>query len=243
MKAISEAARTSRASAPIARPSAAKASAATATAASQSGKRSQLRSMNSPRPASISRQTALEQTAARPAFSASRPVRDTSPRTSLAKAFSSRSPASIPAASSRVMNMSVTAAASATANALSDVLPPSSARASTLIGSPTTPSTSSEKARFSRASSAKEMTSSSCSRSGEPGASSLRASVRMRSARASPRTSKSCPRKLYSPPSEIRLSRSSASSAIRLVSAALARWTWASMVFSTNSFFAGSSAL
>ena len=63
--------------------------------------------------------------AARPAFSSSRPVRETSPRTSRGNAFSSRSSASVPAASSTVMNISETATASATANALSDVEPPS----------------------------------------------------------------------------------------------------------------------
>ena len=76
---------------------------------------------------SSARHTTTEQTAARPAFSTSRPVRDTSPRTSRENAFSSRSSASVPAASSSVMNISETATASATAKELSDVVPPSSA--------------------------------------------------------------------------------------------------------------------
>src|SRR5215207_9041450 len=74
MNASRDAARTSRVSAPIARPSAANASAPTASAANQSGKRPQSSSTNSPSPAIIKRQTATEQAAARPAFSASRPV-------------------------------------------------------------------------------------------------------------------------------------------------------------------------
>ncbi len=123
------------------------------------------------------------------------------------------------------MNISETLAASATANAFNEVLPPSSARAFTRIGSPTTASTSSENARFSRASSPNSITSSSCSRSGAPAGSPSRASLRSVSARASPSTSKSWPRNEYSPPSLIRSSRSSASSAIRSVSAPLARCT------------------
>ena len=62
------------------------------------------------------------------------------------------------------MNISDTAAASATANSSSDVLPPFSDVADTLIGSPTTFSTSSEKDRLSRARSVKSITSSSCLR-------------------------------------------------------------------------------
>ena len=113
MNASSEAARTSRVSAPIASPSAAKASAPAASATTHSGKRPQSRSTNRPRPASINSDTATEHTAARPAFSTSSAVRDTRPRTSREKAFSSRSSASVPAASSSVMNISETATASA----------------------------------------------------------------------------------------------------------------------------------
>ena len=49
------------------------------------------------------------------AFSASRAVRETSPRTSRAYVFSSRSSASMPAASRRATNMSETVTAMATA--------------------------------------------------------------------------------------------------------------------------------
>ena len=56
-------------------------------------------------------------------------MRDTSPRTSRGKAFSSRSSASVPAASSSVMNISETAAAIATANESSEVVLPVSALA------------------------------------------------------------------------------------------------------------------
>ena len=76
---------------------------------------------------------------------------DTSPRTSRENAFSSRSIASMPAASSSVMNISDTLAASATAKSSSDVRPPLSDLADTLIGSPTTFRTSSENDRLSRA--------------------------------------------------------------------------------------------
>ena len=69
----------------------------------------------------MTRHTITEQAAASPAFSASRPVFETSPRTSRENAFSSRSRASVPAASSSVMNMSETATASATANDVSEV--------------------------------------------------------------------------------------------------------------------------
>ena len=51
-------------------------------------------------------------------------MRDTSPRTSRANAFSSRSSASVPAASSSVTNISDTVTATATANESSGVLPP-----------------------------------------------------------------------------------------------------------------------
>ena len=121
MNASSDAARTSRVSAPIARPSAAKASAPRPPRRPRAGSAPSPGPRTGPSPASIRRQTASEQTAASPAFSSSRPVRDTRPRTSREKAFSSRSSASVPAASSSVMNMSETATASATANELSEV--------------------------------------------------------------------------------------------------------------------------
>ena len=70
------------------------------------------------------------------------------------------------------MNISETATASATANELSEVVPPSSGVAFTRIGSPTTASTSSEKARFSRASRPNVITRSSSARSAEPAGSS-----------------------------------------------------------------------
>ena len=70
------------------------------------------------------------------------------------------------------MNISETATASATANELSEVAPPSSAVAFTRIGSPTTASTSSENERFSRASLPNAITRSSSARSGEPAGSS-----------------------------------------------------------------------
>ena len=196
MKASSEAARTSRVSAPIARPSAANASAASASAASQSGKRPQSRSTKSPSPASINSDTATEQTVARPAFSTSSAGARHEPADEARRRRSPRARArACPAASSSVMNMSETATASATANELSEVVPPSSAVASTWIGSPTTFSTSSEKARFSRASPAKR------DHAVELGAlRRARAAGRRAppsgspSERCSPSTSKSCPR-------------------------------------------------
>ena len=119
-------ARTSRVSAPIARPRAANASAPAPIAATQRRNRPQSSETKRPSPASISRQIASEQTAASPAFSSSSAVRDTRPRTSRRKAFSSRSSASAPAASRRVMNISDTATAIAIANELSGVVAPSS---------------------------------------------------------------------------------------------------------------------
>ena len=175
MKASSEAARTSRVRPPIASPSAANASAPTASAASQSGKRLQSMSTNRLRPATITRQTTTEHTAASAAFSASSPVFDTRPRTSRENAFSSRSSASVPAASSSVMNISDTVSASATANDVSEVVPPFSAVAFTRIGSPTTASTSSENDRFSRASRPNAITRSSWARSVGAGRELLRA--------------------------------------------------------------------
>ena len=195
MNASSEAARTSRVSAPIARPRAAKASADAASAASQSGKRPQSSSMNSPSPPSISRQTTTEQAAASAAFSTSKPVRDTSPRTSRAKAFSSRSSASVPAASSTVTNISETATASATANELSEVVPPSITCERTRIGSPTTDRTSSENDRLSRASSREvDHALDLGADTRDPAAARLRASRRICSDRSRPSTSKSWPR-------------------------------------------------
>ena len=194
MNASREAARTSRVSAPMASPRAANPTAPAASASTQSGKRPQSRSTNRPRPTSISRQAVAEHSAARPAFSTSSAVRDTRPRTRRGNAFSSRSSASVPEASSSVMNISDTATASATANELSELRPPSSERALTLIGSPTTASTSSEKERFSRASSAKLTTRSTSSRWGDPGGSSLCALRRIRSARWRPRMLMSWPR-------------------------------------------------
>ena len=141
------------------------------------------------------------------------------------------------------MNISETATASATANEVSDVVPPSSAVAFTRIGSPTTASTSSENERFSRASLPNAITRSSSARSGEPAGSSARACARICSARSRPSTSKYCPRKEYSPPVLIRSSSLSASSATRFVSAAFADCTCALIVFSTNWRLAGSSAL
>ena len=79
------------------------------------------------------------------------------------------------------MNISETLAASATANSSSDVRPPFSDLADTLIGSPTTFSTSSENDRLSRARSVKSITSSTCLRCG--GRQVVRASLRICSAR------------------------------------------------------------
>ena len=78
----------------------------TASAASQTGVRLQPRSRNATSTASITAASAQAQSPARPIFSASSPVRETSPRTSRPNACSSRSSASMPAASSTVTNMS-----------------------------------------------------------------------------------------------------------------------------------------
>ena len=78
------------------------------------------------------------------------------------------------------MNISETAVASATANALSDVSPPSRAVALTRIGSPTTFSTSSENERLSSARRANAIVWSTFARPGDPGGSSLRACSRFR---------------------------------------------------------------
>ena len=120
-------------------------------------------------------------------------MRDTSPRTSRANAFSSRSSASVPAASSRVTNISDTATASATANELSEVVPPLITCERTRIGSPTTDSTSSENDRLSRASLEKSITLHLGPTPG-PGGRSRRASRRISSERLRPSTSKSWPR-------------------------------------------------
>ena len=69
------------------------------------------------------------------------------------------------------------------------------------------------------------------------------AAANISSERSSPRMVKSWPRKWYSPPVLISFSRSSASEAIRLVSAALAVCTSALIVLSTYWRLAGSSAL
>ncbi len=140
------------------------------------------------------------------------------------------------------MNISVTVTASAMANELSEVEPPLTTSAFTLIGSPTAASTSSEKVRFSCARLEKRITSSTRARSG-PGGRSARASRRIRAEFWRPRTSISLPRKRYSPPLLISSSRETASPAIRRVSAALAACTCERIVFSTYWRLAGSSAL
>ena len=122
MNASSDAARTSRASPPIATPSAANATAAKASASSHAGVRLQPRSRNATSTASITAASAHAHRPARPIFSASSPLRDTSPRTSRPNAFSSRSSASIPAASSSVTNISEITTATSTPKTSSDAL-------------------------------------------------------------------------------------------------------------------------
>ena len=196
MKASSEAARTSRVSAPIASPSAAKASAPTAPARRARAGSGPSRGPRTGRgrPASAGRPTS-EQTAASPAFSTSRPVRDTSPRTSRENAFSSRSSASVPAASSSVMNISETATASATANDAERGGAAVERRApSTLIGSPTDGQHVVREVEVLARELAKAITWSSCvALAASPGGSSARASRRIASERSRPSTSKSWP--------------------------------------------------
>ena len=93
------------------------------------------------------------------------------------------------------MNIIETATASATANELSELRPPWSERARTLIGSPTTASTSSEKERLSRASFAKPSTRSISSRCGEFAGRSCCALRRIASDSSRPRMPMSWPRK------------------------------------------------
>ena len=97
MKARSETARTSRAAAPSAAPTAARAAPPRRIAASQRGKRHQWRGTNRARPASIRRVTRRPTATPRPTFSVSRAPREIRPRVSRGNAFSSRSSASEPA--------------------------------------------------------------------------------------------------------------------------------------------------
>ena len=200
MIARSDAARTSRASAPIATPSAPNAAAAAASARIQSGSRLHGRVTNSDSPASSTSATSPEQMPASPIFSTSRPVWDTIPRTIRRNAFSSRSSASAPAASSRVMNMSVTVTAIAAANAPSGVFPPFTTVESTWIGVPTALSTPVASPRFWRASTAKSTTCFSPRSSADPLGRCEAVALSTDSVRRRPRTSNELPAKLKLPP-------------------------------------------
>ena len=113
--ASSDAARTSRASPPMATPSALKAS-APAEQREQPQRRLRPRDRDErAQPATISAASANAHSAASTTFSASSSRRVTRPRTSRPNACSSRSSASIPAASRTVTNMSETVTATATA--------------------------------------------------------------------------------------------------------------------------------
>src|SRR5437588_470510 len=120
--ASSDAARTSRASAPMATPSAPKASEPTASASSHSPTRLQSSGTNALTPASNANETTRPQAAASRPFSASSTSRETSPRTSRASACSSRSSASAPAASRAHTNIIEMLTATTTAKVSSGVL-------------------------------------------------------------------------------------------------------------------------
>ena len=157
-KASSEAARTSRASAPIATPSAPKPIAPPARATSQRAKRPQSSATKIPMPQSMTRVTTKAHAAASATFSPSSPRRETSPRTSRPNACSSRSSASMPEASRTVTNMSDTVTETATAKASSGVRWPAITVRLTASGWPTAASTLSDRPRLSMAICAKSMT-------------------------------------------------------------------------------------
>ena len=102
-------------------------------------------------PTVITSPTTKAHRAARPIFSVSSASRETSPRTSRANAFSSRSSASIPAASSTVTNISERATDTATAKSLSGTLDPLSTVRLTVSGEPTERRTASVRPRLSMA--------------------------------------------------------------------------------------------
>ena len=192
-KASSEAARTSRASAPMATPSAPKASAPSASAGSQRAKRPHSSSTNSPIPHSSARPTTNAHAALSATFSPSSAVRDTSPRTSRPKAWSSRSRASSPAASRTVTNISEMVTDTAMAKALSDVRRPDRTVRRRAIGWPTESSTAPDRPRLSIATPAKSATRRTPRASGEPGGSRRSASRSRACERCRPSTSKRCP--------------------------------------------------
>ena len=117
-------------------------------------------------PHSISRQTASAHSAASSTFSDSRPVRETSPRTSRPNACCSRSSASRPAASSSATNISETVTATATKNELSEVVAPLTLVCLTSTGEPIVARIGLETSRLSAASRAKRATCVSATRSG-----------------------------------------------------------------------------
>ena len=166
MKASSDAARTSFAAPPIAAPNAAKPAPPATIAGIQSANRPQSRSTKRPRPASIRSVTTTATTTPSRTFSPSSADFETSPRVSLAKAFSSRSSASEPATSSTVTNISVIVAATAIANVSRLGVSPETTSLSTLIGWETELSRSPATPRFSAARWLKRITESSSSRSG-----------------------------------------------------------------------------
>ena len=122
--ASSEAARTSRASAPIAMPSAPNPMAPDASAITHKPARDQSRLTNAPIPASIARASTNAQPAASTSFSTSSPSRVSRPRTRRASVWSSRSRATPPAASSTHTNISDTLTATTTANVFNGVRRP-----------------------------------------------------------------------------------------------------------------------
>ena len=153
----------------MATPSAAKATAAKASAASQIGVRLQPRSRKATSTASMTAASTQAQRPASPIFSASSPVRDTRPRTRRPNACSSRSSASIPAASSTVTNISESTTATSTPNTSSAVSDPESACSRTRTGLAIEARIGFDTSRLSAASRAKRET---CCRAARVGASS-----------------------------------------------------------------------
>ena len=219
------------------------ATAPTPRASSHSGRWLQSNVTKGLMPAIISSATGNPHTAASSTFSSSRPSRDTRPRTSRRKAFSSRSSASRPAARRIVTNMSDTVTDTPTAKASSGTRLPFSATRLTCTGLLTVVRTWSERLRFWIASWANCVTWLSAMRLAEPFGSVAIVASRIVLVFSSPRMSSVRPSRSKLPP----WSRSLMScAAMSLKVSASAELAWArreEMAWSTRRALTGSSLL
>ena len=212
-------------------------------ATTQSGKRPHCSETKMPIPHVMARATTEAHSAASPTFSVSRPRRETSPRTSRAKACSSRSSASIPEASRTVTNISETVTEIATANESRGVRLPASGVRFTLTGWATVPTTSPARLRLATARLAKRSTLSSAGRCGASRGNVRSVAWRMSSVLRRPRMSSERPNRLNSPPSSSRSMSWTAISRSLPDSAALASARRELMIWSTKRPLTGSSLL